>query len=74
MSKIGNTVKGIFEEHQTIASVLAIIISMIGINTWMTGDIRADNRETNAQIRETNRRIDELFHYVLTGKSMKAEK
>lgn len=48
-----------FQEHQTISSVLAIIISVMTLNSWMTADIRADTRETN-------KRIDALFQFVLT--------
>lgn len=54
-----NTIKNMFLEHQTIASILAIIISVMTLNSWMTADIRADTRETN-------KRIDALFQYVLT--------
>ena len=52
-------IKSFLNEHQTVASVLTIIVSMIVITSWMTADIRID-------IKETNKRIDALFHYVLT--------
>ncbi len=63
MTRIKNSVSALFYEHQTIASILTIILSFIAINSWMTSDIRSD-------IKETNKRIDALFHYVLSGKSM----
>ena len=58
------TIINLFEEHQTAASILTIIIAFITINSWMTADIRSD-------IKETKKRIDSLFNYVVTGKTLK---
>jgi len=58
------TIINLFEEHQTAASIFTICIAFITINSWMTADIRTD-------IKETNKRIDSLFNYVLTGKALK---
>ncbi len=63
MSKIKTSVINLFNEHQTIASILTIIMSIMILNSWMTSDIRGD-------IKETNKRIDALFHYVLTKQSI----
>lgn len=59
MSKIKTAVVTLFQEHQTVTSILTIIVSMMAISAWMTSDIKAD-------IKQTNNRIDALFHYVLT--------
>lgn len=67
MEKVKKSLNALFTEHQTIASILTIIVSFIAINSWLTSDIRAD-------IKETNKRIDNLFHYVLTGKAMEEKK
>lgn len=53
------TLSNLFKEHQTVASILTIIVSFMAIGSWQTSDIRTD-------IKETNKRIDALFHYVLT--------
>lgn len=54
-------IKNFLEEHQTIASILTIIISMVVINGWMISDIRQDTKDLN-------KRIDAMFQYVLTAK------
>ena len=53
------TLSNLFKEHQTVASILTIIVSFMAIGSWQTSDIRTD-------IKETNKRIDALFQYVLT--------
>ena len=63
-------IKRFFEEHQTVASILTIIASMIVINGWMVSDIRENVNQIHADVRETNKRIDALFHYVLTKEKM----
>ena len=65
------TIINLFEEHQTAASILTIIIAFITINSWMTADIRSDVSNIRSDIKETNKRIDSLFNYVLTGKTLK---
>lgn len=57
-------------EHQTIASVLTIIVSMIVITSWLTSDIKTDLRDMRHEMRETNKRIDALFHFVLTKEKL----
>lgn len=58
---------GFFEEHQTVASILTIIIAIATINNWMTRDIREDTKQTN-------KRIDSLFQYVLTKQVIEEKK
>jgi hypothetical protein len=57
-------IKKLILEHQTIASVLTIILSVAAINAWWTSDLRQDTKDLN-------KRIDALFHYVLTKEDMK---
>jgi hypothetical protein len=57
-------IKKFLEEHTTIASILTIVISVMAINNWLVSDVRQDTKETN-------KRIDNLFHYVLTKEAMK---
>ena len=67
-------IKKFLEDHQTIASILTIIISVVAINGWQVSDIRQDIKETNKRIdgymQESNQRIDGLFQFVLTGKTL----
>lgn len=70
MSKFKQILNDLFQEHQTIASILTIIISFIAINGWMMSDVKSDVSEIRADIRETNKRIDALFHYVLTKEGL----
>jgi len=58
MMAVKKSILSFFEEHQTVASVLTMVISFMAIGSWQTSDIRAD-------IKETNKRIDALFQYVL---------
>ena len=59
-------IKKFLNEHQTISSVLTIILSMMIINGWLISDVRSDVREIREDVREVTKRIDSLYHFVLS--------
>jgi hypothetical protein len=54
-----------------ISSVVTILTALILGFRWMVNSVHKDVEEIRQDTRETNKRIDALYHYVLTKSELK---
>lgn len=58
-------IRKFLNEHETVASILTIVLAVAAINGWLTSDIRDDIKVAHSRIDSQNTRLDQLYSVMM---------